>query len=117
MQITNAALQHGGQCVTTPLPELHDPKVLRTVDSYNALGLGQLHLHTDTTRTQLQCAPQLFCAHAVAQTKDASLTHEPLDLIGLGNLPSIDLGGKLGIHIPLLTERLHQIVLLCDVGH
>jgi hypothetical protein len=48
---------------------------------------------------------------------NTSLANVPLNLVGLGDRPLIDVGGELGVHVPALTEGLHEVVLSSKIGH
>ena len=60
---------------------------------------------------------ELGSAHAVPKPEDASLTHVALHLVGLGNRPLVHVSGELRVHVPPLTEGLHEIILPSKVGH
>ena len=108
---------HAGQGVATCTPQLDDLVVLAAVDVDDVLRFFLSELDADVALPTLKRVPELACSGHVAKAKDARLAYEALHLVSLGDLAFVNLRGELGIHIPPLTEPLHEVGLPGEVGH
>ena len=114
---TLAPGHHAGQGVATLTPQLDDVVVLAAVDVHDVLCFVLGQVNTDVTLSTLERVTQLGCPGHVTKAEDAGLTNEPLHLVCLGDLALVDFRCELRVHIPVLTELLHQIGLTSEVGH
>ena len=88
-------------------PELTDAPIRSAVHVDNPTTLVKVHVVPKGLKLSLE----LQRTHAVARTENRGLTHETLVLVDLVNSFVVDAGGHLLIHVVLIKERLHKVLL------